>query len=412
VLPGSTILLLALLFSQGDALRLLREMDLNSPPHQYYSREPKDRFSLLQKKIDAGTVPLDRSSEKAFLKSLLDALEIPASSQMLVFSTTSLQLSLITPANPRALYFNEDTYLGFIPGGKIEIVSIDPELGGIFYIMDVPRSSQGSLYIERSRRCMNCHSGSETGYVPGLNIKSVIPGTRGGSLESFRVDLTGHDIPLSERFGGWYLTGAAEWTNHWANAIGRMFQGTLTREVVPPGDRFSFEKYLVASSDILPQLIHEHQAGFVNRALQAAYLARIYESDHENLTPAHQAEIDRLAQELCRYLLFADEAPLPPGGFVGDSQFKEDFLRSRKSASSGSSLRDLDLKRRLFKYPCSYMVYSAQFAALPPLVKNAVLVELKKQLSEHSTMAHISLNDRNEISQILRETLPGFRWRK
>jgi hypothetical protein len=54
------------------------------------------------------------------------------------------------------------------------------------------------------------------------------------------------------------------------------------------------------------------------------------------------------------------------------------------------------------------MVYSAQFAALPPLVKNAVLVELKKQLSEHSTMAHISLNDRNEISQILRETLPGF----
>ena len=31
---------------------------------------------------------------------------------MLVFSTTSLQLSLISPSNPRALYFGEDMYLG------------------------------------------------------------------------------------------------------------------------------------------------------------------------------------------------------------------------------------------------------------------------------------------------------------
>src|SRR5688572_28177651 len=112
----------------------MREMDLAAAPHNYYERKTKDRFASLQGEIEAGRVVLDRSSEKAFLLSLLKALEIPASSQMLVFSTTSLQLSLITPSNPRALYFNEDTYLGFVPNGRIEIVSLDPELGGIFYI--------------------------------------------------------------------------------------------------------------------------------------------------------------------------------------------------------------------------------------------------------------------------------------
>ncbi|NJM55597.1 MAG: hypothetical protein HC841_06505, partial [Verrucomicrobiae bacterium] len=63
--------------------------------------------------------------------------------------------------------------------------------------------------IERSQRCMNCHAGSETREVPGLNIKSVIPGQRGGSLTAYRIDETGHQIPFSERFGGWYVTGQA-----------------------------------------------------------------------------------------------------------------------------------------------------------------------------------------------------------
>lgn len=412
VLANCAVLLLGVLViqvaAQVDPLRVLREMDLEAAPHQYYSREPRDRFSLLQKEIASGRVELDRSSEKAFLTSLLEALEIPASSQMLVFSTTSLQLSLITPSNPRALYFNEDTYLGFIPGGKIEIVSIDPELGGIFYIMDIPKSATGALAIERSRRCMNCHSGSETGYVPGINIKSVIPGSRGGSIESFRVDLTGHDIPLSERFGGWYLTGADIFTNHWGNAIGRMAQGKLTKEVVRAGERFSYGKYLVPSSDILPQLIHEHQAGFVNRALQAAYLARIYLHGNAKLTEAQLAQIDRHARELTRYILFADEARLPAGGIIGDVQFKEAFLRDQKQVN-GASLREFNLRERLFKHRCSYMVYSSLFQSLPVVVKNRVYAELREALEGRSEVGrHLAESEKQIISQILRETLPGY----
>ncbi|MGZ8901761.1 MAG: hypothetical protein ACXW3Z_16840 [Limisphaerales bacterium] len=399
--------------SANDSLRLLREMDLAAAPHHYYDREANDRFAQLQREIEASRVMLDRSGEKAFLTSLLAALEIPASSQMLVFSTTSLQLSLITPANPRALYFNEDTYLGFIPGGKIEIVSIDPDLGGVFYILDIPKSSSASLNIERSRRCMNCHSGSETGYVPGLTIKSVVPGTRGGSVDAFRVDLTGHEIPLNERFGGWYLTGEHGLTNHWANAIGRLAKGEITKEMVTPGERFSYAKYPVAGSDILPQLIHEHQAGFVNRVLQAGYAARTYLHEQQatggELKAEQKSEIERHARELARYVLFADEAALPTGGIKGDGAFKTDFLRNRKTSQSGASLKDFDLERRIFKYPCSYMIYSRVFKALPAVVKSAVMRELRKGLSaDDGTFAHISAEEKRVIRELLRETLADF----
>src|SRR6185436_18749957 len=134
-------------------------IDIDEPPHNYSQRTPRDRFTRLKDDFESGKVELDRSSEKAFLLSTLKALDIPETSQMLVLSTTSLQLSLISPSNPRALYFNEDTYLGTVPGGRIEIISLDPELGGIFYIFEVPRDER-PLAIERSRRCMNCHSGS------------------------------------------------------------------------------------------------------------------------------------------------------------------------------------------------------------------------------------------------------------
>src|SRR6266550_2952747 len=121
---------------------------IDQPPHNYRQRMPQDRFTQLKAALESGQIELDRSSEKAFVLSLLKTLDIPVSSQMLVFSTTSLQLSLISPANPRALYFNEDVYLGYVPGGRVEIVSLDPELGGIYYIFDLPRDGR-PLRIER-----------------------------------------------------------------------------------------------------------------------------------------------------------------------------------------------------------------------------------------------------------------------
>ncbi len=374
-------LLLWLSLSVGAALAAPFQGDVDLPPHNYHTRALTDRFTLLKDDLESGRIALDRTSEKAFLHSLLKALGIPASSQMLVFSTTSLQLRYITPANPRALYFNEELYVGYIPGARLEIVSLDPEAGAVFYISDMPRGEQ-PIRIERSDRCANCHVAGDTGNVPGLLVKSVVPGPMGGSLISYRQEQSGHGIPFSERFGGWYVTGRHGITDHWGNTIGRMSEGRIQRNAIKPGQYFDFEKYLVPTSDVLPQLILEHQSGFVNRVVEAGYRARAaLHADGGRLTSAHTAELAEQARLVTRYLLFADEVPLPTGGVEGDAAFKKDFLSTRKPAAGGVSLKDFDLRTRLFRHRCSYMIYSSVFTGLPPIMKEAIYRRMGEALS-------------------------------
>lgn len=383
--------------------------DFDQPPHDYWKRAPKDRVSRWMTNLTAGRVELDYSGEKAFVASVLKSLDIPASSQMLLFSTTSLQLSLISPRSPRALYFNDDIYLGYVLGGKIEIVSIDPDLGGVFYIFDIPRNGQPPR-PDRATRCMNCHAREDTGYVPGLVAKSVIPGPTGGSLESFRQEQSGHGIPFNQRFGGWYLTGTGDYTNHLANFYGQSTpQGILRRPIVP-GTTFNYDRYLMPSSDILPQLLHEHQIGFVNRAIEASYRTRtcLFEGGGK-LTPAHTAMLDQQARSLTRYLLFADEAPLPKGGVAGDAEFKRDFTSVRRLGPGGASLKDFDLRTRLFQHRCSYMIYSLAFQGLPPELKQRVFARLAEALNTtkpDAEYAYLPAAEKQTLRGILKATLP------
>jgi hypothetical protein len=136
LLPLVTAITMGAVLPGWGAAGDYREFD--QPPHDYFRRTPGDRFTRLIPDLGAGRIPLDRSSELRFLADLLRVLGVPASSQMLVFSTTSLQLSRITPSNPRALYFSEDLYLGYIPGGRLEVISLDRDLGAVFYIFDLP----------------------------------------------------------------------------------------------------------------------------------------------------------------------------------------------------------------------------------------------------------------------------------
>ncbi len=376
--------------------------DINDAPHFYKTRELRDRFTLLMPKL-ASHPGLDRSSEKEFLRSLLKILEVPVGSQMLVFSTTSLQLSLISPRNPRAVYFNEDIYVGFIPGGKIEIVSLDPALGGIFYIFEIPRDGR-PLSFDRSNRCMNCHAAEETGYVPGLVVKSVAPGPSGGSLDEFRIGQSGHGIAWEERFGGWHVTGRHGITNHWGNLTGRFENGNLLRLPNEMGQRFDTGKYLAETSDILAHLLHEHQVGFVNRAVEAGYRAR---------AGMGEAEAREQAGKLARYLLFADEAALPGEGVEGDAGLKADFLRGRRVAEGGISLKDFDLKTRLFKHRCSYMIHSPVFTGLPTGLKERIYRELARALDvgrADPEYAYLPNEEKLAIRRILKGTvgdLPG-----
>ena len=384
--------------------------DFDDPPHNYHTAPLKDRFTKLRADLESGRIPLDHGSEKAFVISLLKALDVPASSQMLVFSTTSLQLRFITPRNPRAIFFNDGLYVGYIPGAKIEILSMDPELGAIFYMFDIPTGSR-PIAVERSEKCVNCHTKEDTGFVPGIVIKSVIPGPTGGSLKTFRKERTGHDIPFSERFGGWYVTGDRGVATEWANVIGRYSGDEITKSPVQPGQLFDFAKYPVATSDILPQLVHEHQAGAANRILQASYRARTaFHLDKDKLTPAHYAELDEQARSVVRYLLFADEVPLPSGGIAGDAAFRADFVKSGR-AVQGASLREFDLRTRLFKYRCSYMIYSPEFQGLPARMKQQIYIRLREALSTEKPVkeyAYLPVAEKQAIHAILKGTLPDL----
>jgi hypothetical protein len=77
----------------------------------------------------------------------------------MVFSASSLQSEIINPRNPRALYFNEDTYIGWVPGGLVEIIAADPEMGPMFYVFDRLRPGGPVPNVTRSTKCMNCHAG-------------------------------------------------------------------------------------------------------------------------------------------------------------------------------------------------------------------------------------------------------------
>jgi hypothetical protein len=386
-------------------------LDFAAAPHRYHERTPNDPFTRVKAQLESGALPLDRSSELATVRSLLKALGIPESSQLLVFSTTSLQLGLISPANPRALYFNQDTYIGWVPGGRIEVVSIDPELGGVFYIFDVPHDAS-PIRADRSGRCMNCHAGEDAGFVPGLVIKSVLPGPSGGSLESFREVPAGHATPYTNRFGGWHVTGADGFSKHWGNLTGRLSQGNLVRISNPPGDRYRADRYPVPSSDFLAHCIHEHQIGFFNRAIAAGYRVRSHlHSDGATLAPAHRREVDADADSLARYLLFSDEAPFPVEAVSPAGSYQSDFLRDRRIVN-GHSLKDLNLKTRLFQNRCSYLITSEFFTRLPDPLKSGVVQRIQaavRDIDPDSRLASIPAEERRILRELLADALPEFR---
>ncbi|MGY8640175.1 MAG: hypothetical protein ACKVJU_03650 [Verrucomicrobiales bacterium] len=382
--------------------------DPYSPAHEYHTRELNDPFTRLIADFESGKRELDNRSGKAFIASLLEHLDVPASSQLLVFSRTSLQTRRISGSNPRAMYFNENVYVGYIPGGSIEIISLDPDLGGIFYMFKIPKSDELPV-IERAGRCMNCHSVAETRRVPGLSIRSVIPGSNWGKLVAFRDKEIGHHIPLNERFGGYHVTGKPGIAEHKGNLIGQRVGGKIVTEVIEPGTQFDWSSYLTESSDILPHLILEHQAGFMNLVLEATYRARTYQYIGKGkIKPEQVAVLHGLADELVRYLLFADEAKFPAGGIRVDPQYREDFLADRKEASNGISLKDLDLETRIFKHRCSYLICSDVFQATSDLFKQRVYQVLGEAISTEKPdpdFAYLSVTEKEAIRGILRETL-------
>ena len=142
-------------------------------PIHYHETEPDNRLTRFFAGAKDNPV-LCNGTHREVLDELLEKLEVPAESQVLVFSKTSAQNSRIAPETPRAIYFSDDLYLGWVQGGEIEAASFDPRIGMVFHLIKLTEREPGTPpALVRERSCLNCHAGSSNHDLPGLMVRSV-----------------------------------------------------------------------------------------------------------------------------------------------------------------------------------------------------------------------------------------------
>jgi hypothetical protein len=421
---------------QGQiAVRNQGFVPFSEEPINYRSSVPNDPVARLQKHLDNGEAVLEYEPEHGYLKSVLHNLKIPVSSQTLVFSKTSFQYKKISPQTPRALYFNDDVYIGWVQDGKVlEIVSFDPVQGAIFYILDEQNLNQqttqkpGHPTFQRAELdCIQCHVAASTRGVPGVMLRSIYANPSGTQATQAASFITGHESPLKDRWGGWYVTGTHERQTHMGNVLvqDKEHPEKIDRAVganfVNLTERFDTSHYLTAHSDIVAHLVQAHQTQMHNLITLTNYQTSIalYAEANRKKNGWHyfdkpsdetRKQYEAPAEELLRYLLFINEAPLT-GQIKGTSGFTEEFAALGRRDSLGRSLRDFDLNRRIFKYPCSYLIYSEAFDALPQPAKHYIYRRLLEVLTERDQspgFARLTREDRRAILEILLATKTGL----
>lgn len=401
-------------------------------PIHYGTAPVDDPVARLQKRLQSGAARLEYNERNGYLESVLRLLDIPASSQSLVFSKTSFQRDLISPTSPRALYFDDNTYVGWVRGGDVlELAATDPSLGTIFYTLEQrkPAAKQAApTFVRQTHSCLQCHGGAMTRDTPGLLVRSVFPDASGQPVLSAGTYLTTQQSPWAERWGGWYVTGTHGDQRHMGNAVvadesdpSGSFDREAGANVTDLAGRFDASAYPAAGSDIVALMVLEHQAEMHNLLTRAAYQARLALRDQEAMNNAlgrpadHRsdsttARIESAGEALVRHMLFADEPHLTDP-VAGSSTFAEEFQARGPRDAMGRSLRDLDLKRRLFRYPCSYLIYSESFDALPDEMKQYVyrrLWQILRPDEEAPGYTHLKRSQRRAIIKILAETKKGL----
>ncbi|MGB7220067.1 MAG: hypothetical protein WBD07_14815 [Vicinamibacterales bacterium] len=355
-----------------------------------YSTVPTaDPVARLNRAIENGTVRLTAGGEESgYLRSVLEALHVPVESQVAVFSKTSFEGSLINVSNPRTIFFGDSVAVGWVRGSSmIELAAEDPQQGVIFYTLDQQPADRPQF--KRDDECLACHLSWETLGVPGLFVLSTLsePQDKNSYATGFVSD---HRSPLGQRWGGWYVTGGVGTVRHKGKAVASL------------ASQFDAHGYLSPHSDIVALMVLEHQTRMVNLITRAGWEARLPRETDDRVRDA--------ARDLVDYLLFIDEVSLP-GRVRGTSDFAEKFSSEGPRDNKDRSLRQLDLERRLMRYPCSYMIYSEAFEALPPAALDAVYRRMWEILSGQergSRYLRLPLADRRAIVEILRDTKKGL----
>ncbi len=391
----------ALLSTVGVAVSQQRRMgafdqSINHPAIKYLTADTDTAVDRLTAKLRDGSAKLVFDEKTGYLKSVLDLLHVPVESQMLVYSQTSLQAQHIRMNNPRAIYFNDSVSVGYIRNaGLIEITAQDSKMGSVFYSIHQTPAAQPTP--GRDSQCLRCHLSWDTLGVPGLSVLTTFPRksendyANGGTVDHYR--------PIEERWGGWYVTGKRVPAKHMGNLPLIMPAASSVSQKTSPSleGQFDLSGYLTPYSDIVALMVLEHQAHFSNLVTRATFEARLGE-------PLRIAEA---ADTLADYMLYVDEAAIP-SPIEGSSGYTEKFVTMGPKDPKGRSLRELDLKTRLQKYPLSYMIYSPAFREMPEAPKNLVMAKIERVLSGEVTdkkYAHLTPALRTAISEILRATL-------
>ncbi|MCA9906141.1 MAG: hypothetical protein KC547_19935 [Anaerolineae bacterium] len=420
--------MLAIVLSLSDHGRAVHaQIDFEEEPINYGTSRTNDPVAELQVQIDAGQAKLESDEDHGYLVSLLELLDIKPSSQVLVNSKTSFQLRRISPSRPRALYFNDHSHVGWVQNGDVvEVMTTDPVQGAIFYTLSQENDPRPKFIRDRGQ-CIVCHASSRTQGIPGGLVRSVFVDA-GGQPQfgsgTFTID---HRSAFSERWGGWYVTGTHGEMRHMGNVTSqdRHNPEALDREtganVTDLSGRCDTSPYLTPHSDIVALMVLEHQTQMQNYLTLASYESRFavhydgimnaaLDRPKDHVSDSAKRRIASVGDKLLRYMLFSEEFQLT-APVKGTSAFAEEFQAQGPRDSRGRSLRDFDLKARMFKYPCSYMIYSLSFDRLPDGLKHHVVSRLHDVLIGKDTsedFSHLSVDDRKAILEILTQTKPDL----
>ncbi len=361
------------------------------PAIRYFEDAAGDAVARLARQLDSGTIQLAyRDDRFGYLPDLLEQLKINPDSQALVFSKSSFQGPKVSPRNPRAIYFNDQSAVGFVPGGTgLEVASVDPRQGVILYSLN--RDESGRPRFKRQEVCLTCHQGPSTLGVPGIFVGSVFPNADGMPARGGAI-ITDHRTPFADRWGGWYVNATCGEQPDRANAVASnpaepdLLDSGNRQNLTSLAGRFNLKNYLKPSSDIVALMTLEHQTQMTNFMTRLSWEARI--------SRVKDSDLDATVA----YMLFTEEAPLREP-IEGVSTFTKTFPLAGPRDRQGRSLRDFDLRTRLFRYPLSYMIYSPQFDALPEEVRDKIYRRLYSSLTARGQQA---------ILQILKDTKPDL----
>jgi hypothetical protein len=423
MMRGPALFAMALGLSAATAFGDLEGMfqgGINQPAIEYRTRPATDPVAQLNRRIHNGQVQLQFEPVSGYLRSVLQALDVPVESQVLVFSKTNKFAPITNPHNPRAIYFNDSVTVAWVRGlPSLEVATQDPRQGVIFYALNENPMDQMLRTVpgrrarfRRDDQCLSCHNSVVTLGVPGMTVRSVFPEPNGRPMA--RSDYTpDHRSPLEQRWGGWYVTGQHGSMRHMGNTVvtnpeqpeSMVTAANLNLESLK--GKFDSEGYLSPQSDIVALMVFEHQMYMMNLFTRVGWEIRV--ASQAGHKPGGRLLRDT-ANELVDYLLFVDEPPLT-AKIQGTSGFGEKFAALGPRDSQGRSLRQLDLEHRLMRYPCSYMIYTEAFDGLPREALEAIYQRMWRILSgaeRGKKYARFSLADRRATVEILRETKKGL----